>query len=438
MQRHMSAVLAVLALVVSTAVSGWGAGLRVYHIDVEQGDATLLVSPGGHTMLVDSGKNGHGSRIKAVMERAGVSQIDVFVDTHYHEDHYGGIDDLVRDLGVPVLETYDRGDKSCLPSTKLDDPTHKDYLGSVGEDAIHLTRGKTIPFDAAIEVKCVSSGGVVDGEENPVTGVNENDMSISLLVTYGRFTYLLGGDIEKPTEAKIAARDLVNDVDAYHADHHGSDTSSLEEFMTDLRPTVIIISNGSNGKYKHPRQSVLDLYSTLPGPPAVFQTNKYLKGGAGGNVPDACIADPETNDEDGTILLRVESGADSMIVSYGAGVRHGYVLKRAEHGSVVIESLLPNPAGDDEQLEEVTIANRGAAAVALSGWTLRDRSNGVWSLAALGSIGPHESRTTVRNGQAMSLNNAGDKVSLLDAGSQVINSFEYSQSTEGVRITTGH
>ena len=51
--------------------------------------------PNGKTLLIDSGKNGHGPRIQAVMQQAGVTQIDAFVNSHYHEDHFGGIDDLV-------------------------------------------------------------------------------------------------------------------------------------------------------------------------------------------------------------------------------------------------------------------------------------------------------------------------------------------------------
>ena len=65
---------------------------------MEQADAALVV-PNGKTLLIDSGKNGHGSRIKAVMDLAGVTQIDAFVNSHYQEDHFGGIDDLVN-MGV--------------------------------------------------------------------------------------------------------------------------------------------------------------------------------------------------------------------------------------------------------------------------------------------------------------------------------------------------
>lgn len=244
--------------------------LRIYHIDVEQGDATLFICPNGRTLLIDSGKNNHGSRLKAVMDEAGVTQIDVFVCTHYHEDHYGGIDDLVSDHNVSVLETYDRGEKNHIPASKRNGRTYCGYDSTVGEDAITLRWGHEIPLDPAVQVRCISSSGVVIGEENPTTGVDENDMSVSLLLTYGQFRYFIGGDIQEPSESKIADRDLVLDVDVYQANHHGSHTSSSQVFLTDLSPSVIIISNGNHGGYRHPRQEVLDCYSSLPGSTAVF------------------------------------------------------------------------------------------------------------------------------------------------------------------------
>jgi len=156
----------VLALVGLCSAAAAGQTLRVYHVDVEQGASTLFVAPGGRTLLVDSSKNGHGSRIGAVMQEAGVSRIDVFVATHYHEDHFGGIDDLV-DLNVPVLEAYDRGDKDFVPASKKQQATWRGYLRTVGEDAIHLQRGDPIALDPLLAVTCIGSGGVVIGETNP-------------------------------------------------------------------------------------------------------------------------------------------------------------------------------------------------------------------------------------------------------------------------------
>ncbi len=433
--RSLSSVSLLLLLCVS-ALSLSAQTLRIYHIDVDQADATLFVAPNGRTLLVDSGKNGHGSRIKAVMNQAGVTQIDFFVATHYHEDHYGGIDDLVSDPSVQVLESYDRGDKAFLSSKKLGEDTFKDYQAAVGEDATHFKRGDTIPLDPSMTVTCISSGGVVVGETNPSTGVDENDMSVSLLITFGSFRYFVGGDIEEHTEAKIAEGNLVLDVQVYQADHHGSHTSSSEAFMRDLEPRVIIVSNGNHGGFMHPRQVTLDLYASLPGPPTVFQTNKYLKGGEGGNVPDAFIADLDPSGDEGTILMTVD-GSGSYTVTYGSAASHTFQVNAAPI-SVVIESLLPNPVGNDRQLEQVTIRNKGSSAVTLAGWTLEDRSGKTWSLTDLGTLAAGESNTIRRDGMRMSLNNSGDEIVLLDAGNVVRDSFQYASSSEGAVITTGH
>jgi competence protein ComEC len=109
----MNRLASVLSLALCLAPPASPQDLRIYHIDVEQAAATLFVAPGGKTLLVDSGKNGQGAKLKAVMDQAGVTQIDLSVCTHYHEDHFGGIDDLV-DLGVTVAQAFDRGDKDLL------------------------------------------------------------------------------------------------------------------------------------------------------------------------------------------------------------------------------------------------------------------------------------------------------------------------------------
>ena len=136
--------------------------LRVYNIDVEQASATLFVAPGGKTLLMDSGKNGAGGRVKAVMDRAGVSAIDFFVLTHYHEDHDGGIDSLIA-LGVPVRESFDRGDKKFLTAKARGAPTYKSYQLAVGGDAQQLRRGMNVPLDPLMTVTCISAGGAVIG-----------------------------------------------------------------------------------------------------------------------------------------------------------------------------------------------------------------------------------------------------------------------------------
>ena len=418
--------------------SASGQTLRIYHIDVEQGAATLFISPGGKSLLVDCGKTGHGSRVKNIMQQAGISQINFFVDTHYHEDHFGGIPSLVNG-GTTIGSAYDRGDKDFLPAAKLNEDAYKEYQNLVGHNAKHLMRGETIPLDPNMAVTCIASGGVVLGEENPVPGVDENDMSIALLVQHGAFRYFIGGDMANTTEKKIADRDLVTDVDVYHTDHHGSETSSLPAMMQDLRPNVIIISNGNNATYQHPRQKTLDNFASMSPAPLVFQTNKYLKGEAGGNVADDFIADLTTVGMNGTITLTVDLTSGKYVVAY-RDKSHTIPIKgwSAPGPRLVIASLVPNPVGDDRQLEEITLQNKGTSPIAMANWYLQNKSEKVWSLVSLGTINPNRSATIRRNGMPMNLGNSGDEVFLYDSNHQLIDHFRYTSSQEGVAIVTGH
>ena len=430
--------LSKLTLLFLSAAAGLQAqDLRIYHIDVDQADATLFVTPTGRTLLVDSGKNGHGQRLKGVMDEAGVTRIDFFVATHYHEDHYGGIDDLVN-LGVTVGQSFDRGDKECcLSNSKKNQKTFKDYQQAVGDDAIQLSRGDTIPLDSGITVMCVSSGGVVIGEDPPVTAEDENDASVSLQITFGDFQYFVGGDIESHTEGKIASRDLVMNIDVYQANHHGSHTSSSEPFIQDLAPSVVIISNGNTVKFQHPRQVTLTNLGALSPAPTVFQTNKFVQTiTTAGNVPDQFIGDLNGTGADGTILITV-GNTGNYTVTYRSE-SHTFPVKQTGGAQVVIASLVPSPLGSDTQLEEVTLRNIGSSPVSLTGWKLRDRSGKTWDLDSLGSMASSESKTIRRNGQNMSLNNNGDHITLLDGGGTPRDNFTYPSAQEGERIQTGH
>jgi len=317
-----------LSLFLLVGILSFAQNLKIYHIDVDQGSATLIITPNRSTLLIDAGKNNHGERIKRILRHEGLNRIDHFVNTHYHEDHFGGIDELARDPDLTIARVYDRGDKALLPPKKLREQTYIDYHTAVGKRAVKLTRGMQIAVDAKITVTCISQGGAVVGEQHPTRGHGENDMSLSLLITYGNFKYFVGGDIEARTENKIAERDLVLDVDVYVADHHGSHTSSTANFMKDMLPSVVVISNGNNNSYYHPRKVTLDTYHSLNPPPVVFQTNKYLgKKVQAGNVPDDFIADLEPTGDEGAILITVNAGQNNFTVSYRDKVKNFLIKK---------------------------------------------------------------------------------------------------------------
>jgi beta-lactamase superfamily II metal-dependent hydrolase len=416
--------------------------LRIYHVDVEQADSALIVMPNGKTLLIDSGNNKQGKRIKAVMDQAGVTRIDAFVASHYHADHFGGIDDLVKG-GIPVLESYDRGRRDLVDPADKENGTYKDYMATVGEDAHALEPGDTITLDPLVTVTCIAASGAVIGGSS-VSSSDENDLSVSLLVEFAGFKAFFGGDTHALVENIIASGDLVTNVDLYKSNHHGSETSSSAAFMSDLKPTVIVISNGSHGSYHHPRQATLDTYNGLTPAPVVLQTNRCKLGSPCGNVGPAMIADPEMSGKSGTIQIVVDAVSRSYEVRYGVSTIRTFAFKASaipvvgpsSASTAVIQSLLPNPAGDDEQLEEVTIRNTGSVALPLNGWILRDRSDLTWALT--GTLQPGESGTFRRLGQAMSLNNGGDEIVLVDPASVERDRFSYLKSSQGVRISTNH
>ena len=96
-----------------------------------------------------------------------------------------------------------------------------------------------------------------------------------------------------------------------------------------------------------------------------------------------------------------------------------------------IESIIPNPSGNENNEERATIVNLGTASISLSGWKLRDRANTIWSLDSLATLGPGESKTIKRNGQQMAMNNRGDTIELVSPTGTVAHSLTYERAEEG-------
>ncbi len=193
-----------------------------------------------------------------------------------------------------------------------------------------------------------------------------------LLIQFGNFRYFVGGDIETATETKIADRDLVIAVDVYQADHHGAENGSSQGLLDDMLPTVIVISNGSNNLYDHPRTTTLARMTGLSPTPTIFQTNKFLHSDPrGDNVADAFIANLSTSGPGDPILVTVNATATSYDVTYGTQ-SHTFPVKQRGTGSVVIESLLPDPtSGPDRTDEEVVLRNDGNTACRWTGGCCR-------------------------------------------------------------------
>ncbi|MBI2338777.1 MAG: MBL fold metallo-hydrolase [Deltaproteobacteria bacterium] len=271
--------------------------LTIIAIDVGQGDATLLITPSGQTILIDGGGIEDGIEdILPLFSHLGVTHLDYLFVSHYDADHIGGIYEVVAG-NDGELETKD----DILPSITYDNSgTPSDasvvfdhYATAVASSRQTLLPGDEIDIGDGVVIDCLINNGVTaDGRSLPVED-DDNGASMGLLITYGDFQYFTAGDLpgggqsgaETTVDAEGLVAPLVGEVDLLHVNHHGSKTSSSEYFLETLRPTISIISVGDNNTYGHPHSEVLSRLSAIG--TEIYQT----EAGAGGLLPEAHIID---------------------------------------------------------------------------------------------------------------------------------------------------
>jgi competence protein ComEC len=237
-----------------TTFNGGGGGgtMRVAFIDVEQGDATLVVSPTGKAMLFDGGDSGTGPHILSTLTSYGVSQLMYTVVSHYHEDHIGAMDDVISGLGGISQVTGACFDRGGTYSSSIYD----EYADAVFSKRMTITKGMVLDLGGGVTATCVAVNG------NGVNPPNENDLGVVLRVDYQNFQMYLGGDLGGFNDADY--RDIestvandVGKVEVYQADHHGSMYSSNSYFLSVTDPLVSVFSVGSNG-YGHVSQEAFN------------------------------------------------------------------------------------------------------------------------------------------------------------------------------------
>lgn len=240
--------------------------LRIYAIDVEGGQSTLLVSPSGGSLLVDTGwREGFGGapgrdaeRIQAAMKDAGIDHLDKVLITHYHVDHVGGVPELVK--RVKVGEFLDHG-----PNREDSDITRHDYaaylkaIGSTPRLTVHPGDTIDIPGLSVIVLAAdgehISAVPGVKPEPNPYCASEpkweldqtENPRSVGILVRYGKFRFLDMGDLTKAKEIPLVCpENLIGHVDLYLVNHHGMNLSNTKAFVWAIHPRVAIMNNGAH------------------------------------------------------------------------------------------------------------------------------------------------------------------------------------------------
>ncbi|ADB61600.1 beta-lactamase domain protein [Haloterrigena turkmenica DSM 5511] len=230
--------------------------LEIHHIDVGQGDSTLLVTPDGETVLIDTGIwQADGQGVIDYLEGEGIERIDHLVTTHGHADHIGGhaaVIEHFEERGEGVGAVYDPG----VASTSA---TYDNYLDAIEEHEVRLLKvaaGDHLPLeDESVDATVLNPPGDDDGG-------SIDAYSTVLSVEYGEFSYLTTGDIEDGAERRLVdERGDALAADAYQAGHHGSSTSSTAPFLDAVDPEIAVISSALDSQYGHPHDEVLEAFA---------------------------------------------------------------------------------------------------------------------------------------------------------------------------------
>lgn len=259
--------LPIVGLAGTPTLSGGGRGLDFYFIDVEGGAATLMVTPNRESVLVDSGWPGLDDRDPKRIEHvaryvAGLNQIDHYVTTHWHTDHYGGIEGLAKRM--PVRHYWDRGVPAEATDKAEDFPTLiAAYNRASSSKHTAMKAGDHIPLASGttpIELVAVSSGGRVIGEGKseiaqyckahptaPVADTSDNMLSLGTMVKFGeRFRFMNLGDLTWNIEHKLACpKNRVGQIDLWQVTHHGAPQSGNPALVNAIKPQVAVMVNGA-------------------------------------------------------------------------------------------------------------------------------------------------------------------------------------------------
>lgn len=214
--------------------------LKVHYIDVGQGDS-IFIQSGDDTMLIDCGEIGKDDEVKAYLDKLGITQIDYVIATHPHSDHMGCMDKIVEyyDIGEIILPHLDDGD---IPTTKY----FERFLTAVENKGMTITEAEA---DRIIKINVAECKIIAPCSEDYS---NANNYSVGIIMTNGSNSFIFTGDAEKLAEKEMIESGRLQDIDVYKVGHHGSDTSSSEEFLEVIKPDIAVISCGEGNSYGHP------------------------------------------------------------------------------------------------------------------------------------------------------------------------------------------
>ena len=328
-----------LLLVLLLCNASHAKNLDIYWIDVEGGAATLIVTPAGESVLIDSGNPGQRDPqriVKVANGVAGLRRIDHLITTHYHRDHFGGASTLAKLMPIGIV--HDNGEFEGMP----DDPG-KDYweFPAVGRKVINPgdSIGLTQPKGRRLSLHCLGTRKtfIESTEEDPenatVCGTHrakerdgsDNANSVAMLLDYEGFRFLDNGDMTWNQEVKLVCpKNMIGEVDVYQVTHHGLDSSNNPVVLNTVKPTVSVMNNGTR---KGCLPEVFANLKACESIQAMYQVHKNIRpDGKVNNAPDEYIANHEEHCKANYIKLSVAESGEEYTISIPAN-KHARTYK---------------------------------------------------------------------------------------------------------------
>jgi len=285
--------------------------LDIYWIDAEGGAATLIVSPGGQSMLVDTANrtpdDRDAKRIYAATQAAGLKKIDFLLTTHFHSDHIGAMPALAKMIPIDMYMDHGESVEMARPQVAA---AYQAYVEqSAGKRRI-LKAGDTIPLKG-VNIQVIMSAGQAitkplkgGGEPNPTCadfkphGVEpdpDNDQSVGFVLQYGKFRFIDMGDLTWNYEQKLVCPvNLIGTVDLFQTTHHGLERSNSPQFVWAIQPKVAVMNDGPR---KGGPASVFDILHHSPGLEDIWQGHLALSTPKEVQTDEKMIANLETTAE---------------------------------------------------------------------------------------------------------------------------------------------
>lgn len=224
------------------------ADMEVHFIDVGQADSILIESSEKY-MLIDAGNNDDGEMLIEYLQKEGVQKLEYVIGTHPHEDHIGGLDDIINNFKVDTI---------FMPDITHTTKSFEDVLMAISNQNLQIT----IP-EVGEQYNLGNSQFTIIAPNQNDYGEELNNYSIGIKLVHGDNSFLMCGDAEELAENDILENGIDISADVYKVSHHGSNTGTTKEFLQAISPRYALIECGVDNKYGHPHEETLELLDDM-------------------------------------------------------------------------------------------------------------------------------------------------------------------------------